>query len=57
MGSLVEQVTSGHYGRRRRSDLVTTVLNGDRKIDAYENDIDHERYRILAFSAGGWIYA
>ena len=50
MGSLVEQATRQAIiaVTERRSDLVTTVLNGDRKIDAYENDIDHECHRILA---------
>ena len=50
MGSLVEQATRQAIVAvtERRSDLVTTVINGDRKIDAYENDIDHECHRILA---------
>lgn len=50
MGSLVENATRQAITAvcDRRSDLVTTVINGDRKIDAYENDIDHECHRILA---------
>lgn len=50
MGSLVEQATrlATTAITDRRLDLVTTVINGDRKIDAYENDIDHECHRILA---------
>lgn len=50
MGALVENATRQAISGvvQRRLDLVDTVINGDRKIDAYENDIDHECHRILA---------